>query len=61
MHRVIENLEVVKKILTTHKLSTIDTMNDLQRLRKYTRDLRELVDSLILQDKLYLKEEGVKK
>jgi hypothetical protein len=61
MQRVIENLEVVKKILTTHKLSTIDTMNDLQRLRKYTRDLRELVDSLILQDKLYLKEEGVKK
>jgi len=61
MHRVIENLEVVKKILTTYKLSTLDTMNDLQRLRKYTRDLRELVDSLILQDKLYIKEEGVKK
>jgi hypothetical protein len=61
MQRVIENLEVVKKILTTHKLSTLDTMNDLQRLRKYTRDLRELVDSLILQDKLYIKEEGVKK
>ena len=61
MQRVIENLEVVKKILTTYKLSTLDTMNDLQRLRKYTRDLRELVDSLILQDKLYIKEEGVKK
>ena len=61
MQRVIENLEVVKKILTTHKLSTLDTMNDLQRMRKYTRDLRELVDSLVLQDKLYVKEEGVKK
>ena len=61
MQRVIENLEAVKKMLTTHKLSTLDTMNDLQRLRKYTRDLRELVDSLILQDKLYVNEEGVKK
>jgi hypothetical protein len=57
MRQVVKDLQIIQDILLSHKLDTMDTVNDMHKIRKYVSDLGGLLDVLILRKKLIKREE----
>jgi len=57
MRQVVKDLQIIQDILLSHELVTMDTVNDMHKIRKYVSDLGGLLDVLILRKKLIKREE----